>query len=367
MKLASLKNGRDGTLIVVDKSLQHAVEVPGIAASLLQALEIWPAVERKLQLVYGSINAGNQAAEYLSRVTAETKFQQRQVDVPAYPQHMKTLSETLEHGRVTQTFELNVNDLAAALPRAPQFVDGSAYLAHVERVRRARGAEMPASFKTDPLMYQAVSDGFLAPTEPIRMADEAWGIDFESEVGVVVDDVPMGVTPAEAAKHIKLVLLINDISLRNLIPDELAKGFGFLQSKPRSALSPIAVTPDELGDAWKDGKLHLPLVTHLNGKLFGEPNAGVDMQFNFPQLISHAAKTRPLAAGSIVGSGTVANQDESKGSSCLAEKRVLEIIKEGKPKTPFMKFGDRVRIEMFDKSGASIFGAIEQVVEQYRG
>ena len=258
------------------------------------------------------------------------------------------------------------SDLAATLPRAPQFVDGSAYLAHVERVRKARGAEMPASFKTDPLMYQAVSDGFLAPTEPIRMADEAWGIDFESEVGVVVDDVPAGVSPAEAAKHIKLVLLINDVSLRNLIPDELAKGFGFLQSKPRSALSPIAVTPDELGDAWRDGKLHLPLVTHLNGKLFGEPNAGVDMQFSFPRLIAHAAKTRPLAAGSIIGSGTIANQDESKGSSCLAEKRVLEIIKEGKPKTPFMKFGDTVRIEMFDKSGASIFGAIEQVVEKYQ-
>jgi len=365
MKFASLKNGRDGTLIVVDKKLQHAVEVPGIAATLLRALENWGAVERKLALVYGSINVRDWADNRISRMTADMKVQHRAVDVPAYQQHLKELSETLEAGRVTNTFELNVSELAAALPRAPQFVDGSAYLAHVERVRKARGAEMPASFKTDPLMYQAVSDGFLAPTEPIRMADEAWGIDFESEVGVAVDDVPAGVTPAEAAKHIKLVLLINDISLRNLIPDELAKGFGFLQGKPRSALSPIAVTPDELDDAWRDGKLHLPLVTHLNGKLFGEPNAGVDMQFNFPQLIAHAAKTRPLAAGSIVGSGTVANQDESKGSSCLAEKRVLEIIKEGKPKTPFMKFGDTVRIEMFDKNGASIFGAIEQTVEKY--
>ncbi|MDE2274446.1 MAG: fumarylacetoacetate hydrolase family protein, partial [Gammaproteobacteria bacterium] len=201
--------------------------------------------------------------------------------------------------------------------------------------------------------------------EPIRVTSEDYGIDFESEVGVVVDDVPMGVTPDAAAQHIKLVLLINDVSLRNLIPAELGKGFGFLQSKPRSALSPIAVTPDELGDAWKDGKVHLPLMTHLNGKLFGEPNAGVDMQFSFPQLIAHAAKTRPLAAGTIVGSGTVANQDESRGSSCLAEKRVLEIIKSGKAVTPFMKFGDRVRIEMFDKSGASIFGAIDQVVEKY--
>ncbi|MGH8402986.1 MAG: fumarylacetoacetate hydrolase family protein, partial [Gammaproteobacteria bacterium] len=280
-------------------------------------------------------------------------------------QKLKAVSDALNAGKMIGTFKLNVKDLAAVLPRAPQFVDGSAYLAHVERVRKARGAEMPPSFLNDPLMYQAVSDGFLAPTEPIRMVSEDYGIDFESEVGVVVDDVPMGVTPAEAEKHIKLVLLINDVSLRNLIPAELGKGFGFLQSKPRSALSPIAVTPDELGDAWKDGKVHLPLVTQLNGKLFGEPNAGVDMQFSFPQLIAHAAKTRPLAAGTIVGSGTVANQDESKGSSCLAEKRVLEIIKTGKAVTPFMKFGDRVKIEMFDRNGASIFGAIEQTVEKY--
>ena len=366
MKLASLSDGRDGTLIVVDKKLQHAVEVPGIAPTLLQALENWAAVERKLELVYGSINAGNQAAEYISRMTADMKVQQRVVDVPAYQRFLTELSATLDKGRVTNTFELDMSELAAVLPRAPQFVDGSAYLAHVERVRKARGAEMPPSFLNDPLMYQAVSDGFLSPTEPIRMADEAWGIDFESEVGVVVDDVPAGVTPEEAAGHIRLVLLINDVSLRNLIPAELGKGFGFLQSKPRSALSPIAVTPDELGDAWQDGKLHLPLVTHLNGKLFGEPNAGNDMQFNFPQLIAHAAKTRPLAAGSIVGSGTVANQDEAKGSSCLAEKRVLEIIKTGKPVTPFMKFGDRVRIEMLDPRGASIFGAIEQTVEKYQ-
>jgi fumarylacetoacetate (FAA) hydrolase len=364
MKLASLKQGRDGALIVADKKMQHAVEVPGIAGTLLQAIENWPLVERKLKLVYGSISVKDMAAEYVDTMTADMKVGHREVDVPAHQQGMKELAEVLENGRVTQAFDFKVADLAAALPRAPQFVDGSAYLAHVERVRKARGAEMPPSFQHDPLMYQAVSDGFLSPTEPIRVADEAWGIDFESEVGVVVDDVPAGVTPAEAAKHIRLVLLINDVSLRNLIPEELAKGFGFLQSKPRSALSPVAVTPDELGDAWKDGKLHLPLVTHLNGKLFGEPNAGVDMQFSFPQLIAHAAKTRPLAAGSIVGSGTIANQDESKGSSCLAEKRVLEIIKEGKPKTPFLKFGDTVRIEMFDKNGASIFGVIEQVVEK---
>jgi len=325
MKLASLKaGGRDGTLIVVDRKLQYAVKVPEIAHTLQQALESWAMAEHKL----------------------------------------KSVSESLNAGKAKDAFHFNVNDLAAAMPRAPQFVDGSAYLAHVERVRKARGAEMPPSFLHDPLMYQAVSDGFIAPTEPIRMNDEAWGIDFESEVGVVVDDVAMGVTPADAAKHIKLVLLINDVSLRNLIPDELAKGFGFLQGKPRSALSPVALTTDELGNAWKDGKVYLPLVTHLNGAKFGEPNAGVDMQFNFPQLIAHAAKTRPLAAGSIVGSGTIANQDESKGSSCLAEKRVLEVIKTGKAVTPFMKFGDRVRIEMLDASGASLFGAIQQTVEK---
>ena len=325
MKLANLKQGRDGALIVVDRKLQQAMKVADVP-TLQSALENWASVEPKL----------------------------------------KAASDALNAGKATGAFKFDVKAVAAVLSRAPQFVDGSAYLAHVERVRKARGAEMPPSFLTDPLMYQAVSDGFLASTEPIRVASEDYGIDFESEVGVVVDDVPMGVTPEDAAKHIKLVLLINDVSLRNLIPAELGKGFGFLQSKPRSALSPIAVTPDELGDAWKDGKVHLPLITHLNGKLFGEPNAGVDMQFNFPQLIAHAAKTRPLAAGTIVGSGTIANQDESKGSSCLAEKRVLEIIKSGKAVTPFMKFGDRVRIEMFDKNGASIFGAIDQVVEKYQ-
>lgn len=325
MKLASLKSGRDGTLIIVDKKLENATRVPEIAGSLLLALENWPETELKLK------------AEF----------------------------EILTAGKAKGVFKANIRELAAAMPRAPQFVDGSAYLAHVERVRKARGAEMPPSFLSDPLMYQAVSDGFLAPSEPIQVASEDYGIDFESEVGVVLDDVPMGVAPEAAAKHIKLILLINDVSLRNLIPAELGKGFGFLQSKPRSALSPIAVTPDELGDAWKDGKVQLPLVTHLNGKLFGEPNAGVDMQFSFPQLIAHAAKTRPLAAGTIVGSGTVANRDESKGSSCLAEQRVLEIIKTGKAVTPFMKFGDQVKIEMFDGNGASIFGAIDQVVEKY--
>ena len=367
MKLASLKNGRDGTLVVVDKKLQSAVEAPGIAASLLQALENWADVEPRLRTVSSAIRWKEEIVEpHLKGLRADQKRGTAEVNRDNAQRGMTNLSRVLKEGEVSTTFELNVHELAAALPRAPQFVDGSAYLAHVERVRKARGAEMPPSFLTDPLMYQAVSDGFLAPTEPIRVASEDYGIDFESEVGVVVDDVPMGVKPADAAQHIKLVLLINDLSLRNLIPAELGKGFGFLQSKPRSALSPIAVTPDELGIAWNDGKVHLPLVTHLNGKLFGEPNAGVDMQFSFPQLVAHAAKTRPLAAGTIVGSGTIANRDESKGSSCLAEKRVLEIIKEGKPKTPFMKFGDRVRIEMFDTHGASIFGAIDQVVEKYQ-
>ncbi|HET7921544.1 MAG TPA: fumarylacetoacetate hydrolase family protein [Gammaproteobacteria bacterium] len=365
MKLASLKNGRDGTLLIVDRKLKHAVEVPGIAGSLLQALENWAQVESKLKMVSYAIQVKDMAEARIEGLRADQKRASVSVDRDAAMQGMENLAEVLREGRVSDTFDLDPDKLAAVLPRAPQFVDGSAYLAHVERVRKARGAEMPPSFLTDPLMYQAVSDGFLAPTDPIRMASEDYGIDFESEVGVVVDEVPMGVTPDAAAGHIKLILLINDVSLRNLIPAELGKGFGFLQSKPRSALSPVAVTPDELGEFWKEGKLYLPLVTHLNGKLFGEPNAGVDMQFNFPQLIAHAAKTRPLAAGTIVGSGTIANQDESKGSSCLAEKRVLEIIKHGKATTPFMQFGDRVRIEMLDHKGASIFGAIEQTVEKY--
>jgi fumarylacetoacetate (FAA) hydrolase len=259
-----------------------------------------------------------------------------------------------------------VDALASPLPRAFQFLDGSAYLAHVERVRRARGAEMPPSFLTDPLMYQAVSDGFLPPVGTIPVASEDYGIDFESEVCVVTDDVPMGVTPEEAGDHVRLVCLVNDVSLRNLIPAELGKGFGFLHSKPRSALSPVMVTPDELGEAWRDGKLHLPLLTFLDGERFGAPEAGEDMQFSFHQLIAHAARTRPLAAGTIIGSGTVANQDESRGASCMAEKRMLEIIRDGKPETPFLSFGAKVRIEMLDAGGASIFGAIEHVYEPYR-
>jgi fumarylacetoacetate (FAA) hydrolase len=229
-------------------------------------------------------------------------------------------------------------------------------------VRKARGAEVPETFYTDPLMYQATSAGFYGPRDPILAASEEWGIDLEAEVVVVTDDVPMGVSAADAEKHIQLVGLVNDVSLRNLIPPELAKGFGFLQSKPRSALSPVLATPDELGDAWKDSKLHLPMRTWINGEWFGEAEAGVDMQFGFAELVAHAAKTRPLAAGTIVGSGTIANEDTSKGASCLAEQRTVETLRDGKPSTPFLKFGDTVRIEMTDAAGRSLFGAIEQTV-----
>ena len=326
MKLASLKNGgRDGALVVVSRDLSRAVAAAA-APTLQAALDDWDRCGPLL----------------------------------------RTQAEALEKGEVEDAFELSVDDLAAPLPRAYQFLDGSAYLAHVERVRRARGAEMPPSFLTDPLMYQAVSDGFLPPVGTIPVPSEDYGIDFESEVCVVTSDVPMGVSPEEAGDHVQLVCLVNDVSLRNLIPAELAKGFGFLHSKPRSALSPVMVTPDELGDAWRDGKVHLPLVTTLDGARFGAPEAGVDMQFSFFELIAHAAKTRPLAAGTIVGSGTVANQDESLGASCMAEKRMLEIIRDGKPTTPFLSFGARVRVEMFDRAGHSIFGAIEHVYEPYR-
>jgi fumarylacetoacetate (FAA) hydrolase len=236
---------------------------------------------------------------------------------------------------------------------------------HVELVRKARGAEMPASFWTDPLMYQGGSDGLIGPRDPVLAASEDWGIDFEGEVAVITDDVPMGVTPDQAARHVVLLALVNDVSLRNLIPGELAKGFGFFQSKPATAFSPVAVTPDELGDAWDGRKVHRPLTVHLNGTLFGEPDAGTDMTFDFAQLVAHAARTRFLAAGSIVGSGTVSNVDRSRGSACLAERRMLEQIADGRPSTPFMRFGDRVRIEMFDAAGRSIFGAIDQVVQQY--
>jgi fumarylacetoacetate (FAA) hydrolase len=326
MKLGSLKEGgRDGTLVVVSKDLSRAVRVPGIAPTMQRALEDWSNAAPRLNGVY----------EALEMSQAET--------INGEP-----------------VFAVDFAALAAPLPRAYEFVDGSAYLPHVARVRKARGAEVPESFYSDPLMYQAVSAGFMGPRDPVLVADEAYGIDLEAEVIVVTDDVPQGATPEQAAGHIQLIGLVNDVSLRNLIPGELAKGFGFLQSKPRSALSPVFITPDELGGAWKDNKVHLPLLTHINGKWFGAPEAGVDMQFDFSQLVAHAARTRPLSAGTIVGSGTVANEDTSLGASCFAEQRTVEALRDGKPSTPFMSFGDTVRIEMNDAAGASLFGAIEQ-------
>ena len=326
MKLGSLKEGgRDGTLVVVSRDLARAVRATGIAPTLQRALEDWDSAAPRLN----------------------------------------ALAQSLESGDADGVFDLDANALAAPLPRAYEFVDGSAYLPHVERVRRARGAEVPESFYTDPLMYQATSAGFLGPRDPVRVSSEDYGIDLEAEIVVVTGDVPMAASPEQAAAHIQLVGLVNDVSLRNLIPGELSKGFGFLQSKPRSALSPVFVTPDELGEAWRGNKLHLPLLTHVNGEWFGAPDAGVDMQFDFAQLVAHAAKTRPLSAGTLVGSGTIANQDTSLGASCFAEKRTVEALETGKPVTPFLSFGDSVRIEMLDREGRSIFGAIEQRIERY--
>ncbi len=248
------------------------------------------------------------------------------------------------------------------MPRAYQWVDGSAYVNHVELVRKARGAEMPASFWTDPLVYQGGSDDFLGPTEDVCVASEEFGIDLEGEVAVVTDDVPMGTGSHQAREHIKLLMLVNDWSLRNLIPAELAKGFGFYQSKPSTAFSPVAVTPDELGEAWDGGKINLPLTVEINGAPFGKPEAGVDMTFDFPHLLAHVTKTRNARAGTILGSGTISNYDRSRGSACLAERRTLELIEQGKAVTPFLKFGDRVKIEMLDAQGGSIFGAIDQRV-----
>jgi fumarylacetoacetate (FAA) hydrolase len=284
------------------------------------------------------------------------------------------IADALEAGRIA-SIAFDPEKCASPLPRAYQWADGSAYVNHVELLRKSRGAEMPASFWTDPLMYQGGSDAFLGPTDPIAMADEAWGIDFEAEVAVIVGDVPMGAGRAAAARAIRLVMIANDVSLRNLIPGELAKGFGFFQGKPSSAFAPVAVTPEELGAAWDGTKLSLPLMSHLNGALVGQPNAGIDMTFDFPTLIAHAAKTRPLSAGTIVGSGTVSNKDRDGGpgrpvsegglgSSCVAAVRMVETIRSGAPTTPFLKFGDRVRIEMRDARGRTIFGAIDQVVQR---
>ncbi len=324
MKLASLKSGRDGRLVVVNKAMNRYVSVTEIAPTLQNALDNWSTCGPSL----------------------------------------RKISQALEEYQIeSETFDPSF--CASPLPRAFHWVDGSAYVNHVELVRKARNAEIPDSFWSDPLVYQGGSDTFLAPQEDIKIADEAWGIDFEAEVAVIVDDVPMGVSEEDAAQHIQLLMLVNDVSLRNLIPGELSKSFGFYQSKPSSSFSPVAVTPDDLGEAWSDGKLHLPLRVTLNEELIGEPNAGIDMTFNFPRLIGHVAKSRALCAGTIIGSGTVSNVDRSSGSCCLAEVRMLEIIADGKPKTEFMKFGDCVKIEMCDAQGKSIFGEIKQTVSPY--
>ena len=333
MKLATRSNGtRDGELVVVSRDLKWCVAVPEIARTLQGALDTWDA---------------------------------------ALPS-LVAIADELDAKRMPDAVPFDPASAMAPLPRAYQWADGSAYVNHVELVRKARGASMPAEFWTDPLMYQGASDHMLGPGEDILFADEGWGIDFEAEVAVITDDVPMGTTAAQAPGHVVLLMLVNDVSLRNLIPGELAKGFGFFQSKPASAFSPVAVTPDELGGAWRGGKVHLPLVSHVNGRLFGRPDAGVDMTFDFMTLIAHVAKTRSLVAGSIVGSGTVSNKENGGpgrptaaggvGYSCIAEQRTVETLLNGKPATPFLRFGDRVRIEMLDAGGRSIFGAIDQKV-----
>lgn len=322
MKLATLKDhSRDGKLVVVSSDLTRATEA---GMTMQAALDNWDKVEPALRKLSHDLEAGGAQ------------------EIPFYT-HM----------------------CASPLPRAYQWADGSAYVNHVELVRKARGAEMPPSFWTDPLMYQGGSDSFLSPTEDIRFENEEGGIDFEGEVAVVTGDVPMGTPTHAAGDYIRLIMLVNDVTLRYIAQPELAKGFGFFQSKPSSAFSPVAVTPDVLGDAWRDNKVHLPLVTHWNGVQFGAPDCGVDMVFDFAQLIAHAAKTRPLCAGTIIGSGTVSNKDRSKGHSCIVEKRMLEKVEGGEFKTPFMKFGDTVKIEMFDRAGKTIFGAIEQKVSRY--
>jgi fumarylacetoacetate (FAA) hydrolase len=335
MKLASLKHGRDGQLLVVSRDLERAADASHVVTTLQAALDDWDAAVPRLQ----------------------------------------EIADALEAGRIAH-LAFDPKKCAAPLPRAFQWADGSAYVNHVELLRKARGAELPASFWTDPLMYQGGSDAFLGPTDPIEIADEAYGIDFEAEVAVILGDMAMAAGRGPAAGANRLVVVVNDVSLRNLIPAELAKGFGFFHGKPSSAFSPVAATLDELGHAFDGAKLALPLLSYLNGAPFGKPNAGVDMTFDFPTLIAHAAKTRPLSAGTIVGSGTVSNKDASGGPgrpiaegglgySCIAEQRMVETIRFGEPRTPFLKFGDRVRIEMLDPGGRSIFGAIDQPVAHY--
>jgi len=280
---------------------------------------------------------------------------------------LEALSSELNAGKLDdKTFAFDPSQCESPLPRAYQWADGSAYVNHVELVRKARGAEMPENFWTDPLMYQGGSDTFIGPCDPILARDEAFGIDFEAEVAIITDDVPMGIASEDAGQHIRLFMLVNDVSLRNLIPNELAKSFGFFQSKPSSSFSPVAITPDELGAHWDDERVHLPLCSYLNNAFFGKPNAGIDMTFSFPDLIAHAAKTRALAAGTIIGSGTVSNTDRSHGSSCIAEKRMLEMLESGKASHAFMHFGDSIRIEMLDNEGNNLFGSINQTVIEYK-
>jgi fumarylacetoacetate (FAA) hydrolase len=326
MKLATLKDGtRDGTLIVVSRDLSHAVKADDIAPTLQAALDDW---------------------DYLS------------------PQ-LTDRYDALNRSCGSRAFDFDPKQCASPLPRAYQWADGSAYVAHMEVLRKARGTELSKEARAEPFMYQGGSDAFLGPCDDILLESEDWGIDLEGEIAVITGDVPMGVTAKKARDCIRLLMLVNDVSLRNLAPAEMAKGFGFFQSKPSTSFSPVALTPDEFGRAWDGGKLNLPLLVQVNGKELGRPNAGVDMHFEFPRLIAHAAKSRPLGAGTIVGSGTVSNADRSVGSACIAERRALETIAEGKPATPFLKFGDRVRIEIYDAGGGSLFGAIDQQVARY--
>jgi fumarylacetoacetate (FAA) hydrolase len=338
MKLATLKNQtRDGRLVVVSCDLSRCIAIPHIAATMQQLLDHWSSLAPKAAEVYQALNAGP--------LPGEQPFVEADCESP--------------------------------LPRAYQWADGSAYVNHVELVRKARNAEMPETFWTDPLMYQGGSDDFIGPRDPIAAVSEQHGIDFEGEVAVVTDDVPMGISAEQALSRIRLVMLVNDVSLRGLIPNELAKGFGFFQSKPASSFSPVAVTPDELGQHWQGGRLHLPLLSYYNGVAFGKPNAGIDMTFHFGELVAHAAKTRNLGAGAIIGSGTVSNkqgtaygtsiEEGGVGYSCIAEIRMIETIRDGKPSTNFMRFGDSIRLEMLDEQGQSIFGAIDQQVVEYQG
>ena len=325
MKLASLKSGRDGKLIVVSRDMSRAVSAEDVAPTLQAALDDWATAAPALEALYTALNAGER----------------------------------------DDAFDFEPGDCAAPLPRAYHWADGSAYVTHVELVRKARGAELPESFWSDPLIYMGASDAFIGPRDDIEVESEDWGIDFEAEVVVITDDVPAGVSPEQAGDYIRLIGLVNDVSLRNLIPAELGKQFGFYQSKPWTSFTPVLVTPDELGDAWDGAKLHLPLRATLNGTLVGAPNAGVDMTFDFPTLIAHCAKSRSLMTGTVIGSGTVSNVGSKDGSCCLAEVRCLETIADGSPSTPFMSFGDRIEIDMLDADGESIFGKIDQVVTRY--